>query len=111
MKSEPLEKDIQRTICEWLTLKQLFFWRSNNIPVFGMNNGGQRTFRSLGKWTPRGIPDIILLIHGQFVGIEVKRPGRKLSPDQEIFKERCEKNGAVYLIVTSLEDLTNQLFI
>jgi hypothetical protein len=105
----PLEKDIQRQICEWLQLKKYFFWRANNIPVYGKNNAGAKTFRSLPKFTPRGLPDIMLINRGIFVAIEVKRPGAKLRPEQAEFGAKCVLNNAHYLVATSIENLQEQL--
>lgn len=101
----PLEKDIQRTICEYLALKKYFFWRSNNIPVFGKNNAGEKRFRSLPKYTPRGLPDIIIVHKGKFVAIEVKRPGALLRPEQKEFGIKCVLSGGLYKIVHSLEEV------
>jgi len=104
-KSKVLEKDIQREICDYLHDNGYFFWRSNNIPVFGMNNGGKRTFRSLPKYTPRGLPDIICVFKGKFIALEVKRPGALLRPEQEEFGVRCVLNGGLYHVVRSLEEV------
>ncbi len=106
----PLEKDVQRTICEWLEVNKYFFWRSNNIPVFSRNNAGKMAFRSLGKYTPRGIPDIILIIRGLFIGVEVKREGVKtLREEQETFKYNIENNGGRYWVVHSIEELKGKI--
>lgn len=105
IKKLPLEKDIQRECCEWLDKEGFFFWRSNNIPVFGQNNGGNRTFRSMGKYSPKGIPDIILIYNGKFIALEIKRPKAKLRPDQEVFQARCADNGAKYFVIHSLDEL------
>jgi hypothetical protein len=101
----PLEKDIQREICQWLDNMGFFFWRANNIPVYGMNNGGKFTFRSMPKYTPKGICDIIVVHNGLFIGIEVKRPKAKLRPEQEQFMEDVYSNGGLYHVVTSVQDL------
>jgi hypothetical protein len=106
---KPLEKDIQREICEYLNDNKYFFWRSNNIPVFGMNNGGKKTFRSLPKFTPRGIPDIILLHNSKFIGFEVKRPGEKLRPEQITFQSNCHGAGCDYYVVYCLNDVKKAL--
>ena len=85
------ESVIVREVCDYLKERGIFFWRSNNIPVFG---------RSLPKYTPKGLPDIFAIIRGHCIGIEVKRPtgedgdrerngrkvrGGKLSPFQAEF--------------------------
>lgn len=105
MENKILEKDIQRQICEWLELKKFFFWRSNNIPVFGRSNDGTKRFRALPKYTPRGLPDIIVICAGKFYAIEVKRPGQKLRLEQSEFKIKCFKHGSNYITAFCLEDV------
>ena len=102
----PLEKDVQNTICEYLLAKNYFFWRNNVIPVFGRNNGGKMAFRSMGKYAMKGLPDIIIIINGKFVGIEVKRQGiDALRPEQIHFRDKCIENNTYYIVVHSLEEL------
>lgn len=110
---EPLEKDIQRTICDWLCLKGYFFWRSNNIPVFGMNNGGKMTFRALPKYTPKGLPDIMVIHKGKFIALEIKRKKAKQTFEQEIFGKKLIENGGIYYILHCYGDImhVSELFI
>lgn len=103
-----LEKDIQRAICDWLALGNYFFWRSNNTPVYGAsgrNHDGAMRFRALPKYTPRGLPDIIVIHRGKFVALEVKRPGQKLRPEQADFGMRTVVAGGEYHKVCSLKDV------
>lgn len=101
-----LESVIQREVCDYLASRGYFFWRSNNVPVFALSNDGVRRFRSLPKYTPKGLPDIILVRHdGILVGIEIKRPGEKLKPDQAQFALKLIKDNARYHCVHSLEEL------
>lgn len=108
-KTIPLEKEIQRKICDYLAKEGKFFWRSNNIPVFATNNGGQKTFRSLPKHTPRGLPDIIMVYRSKFIAFEVKRPGAKLRPEQAEFGIKCEDNGGYYFAVHSVDEVKESL--
>jgi hypothetical protein len=100
-----LEKDIQREICDWLASKGYFFWRSNNIPVYGFSNDGRRRFRALPKYTPRGLPDIICIHRGTFIAIEVKRPGAKLRPEQAEFATKLVTQGGFHILAFSLSDV------
>ena len=105
-----LEKDIQREILEYLDLRgDLFFWRSNNVPVFGTSKDGKKRFRSMPKFSMKGVPDITLVSEGRFVGLEVKREGCDLYPDQIIFKEKLENRGGRYFVVRSVDDVKNAL--
>lgn len=60
------------------------------------------------KYTMRGIPDIIVVHEGSFIGIEVKRDKGVLSEYQKEFKSLCENNGATYFMVKSLDDVIAQ---
>jgi penicillin-binding protein-related factor A (putative recombinase) len=109
-KKTPLEKDVQNSICEYLKLHSYFFWRNNTMPVFSRNNAGNMAFRSMGKYAMKGLPDIILIFKGKFVGIEVKRQGiNALRPEQIKFQELCIAHGAIYVVVHSLEELVDNL--
>lgn len=113
------ETQVQREICDYLYGRRLFFWRSNNIPVFG---------RALPKYTLKGLPDIFIIHGGKCIGFEVKREGSEeereksgrkvragmLSPEQAEFGVRMENAGAFYFCVRSVQDAEealNSLFI
>lgn len=110
MEKKILEKDIQREICEYLTNKGIFFWRNNNVPIFGRSNDGIKRFRAMPKYTPKGLPDIICLHKGIFLGLEVKRPESFLkngTPEQRLICQKIIVNGGVYKIVFSVSDVEN----
>lgn len=50
-----------------------------------------------------GIPDLYIVINGQHVEIEVKRPGGELRPMQVKFKEMCERRHIHYLCADNLD--------
>lgn len=104
-KNRKLESEIQREICDYLAYKGLFFWRSNNIPVFGRSNDGIRRFRKLPKYTPHGLPDIIVIKNGHFIGLEVKRENTKQTPEQVTMQYNIEDNGGYYYVITSTKDI------
>ncbi len=107
------ETQIVSEICEELKANNLFFWRSNNVPVMG---------RAMPKFAIKGLPDIFVVVATLFIAIEVKRPeggdgdrepnGRKvrkgvLSPDQAAFATAFTLNGGNYMCVRSLEEVIN----
>lgn len=51
-----------------------------------------------------GVPDIILIDKGIFVGLEVKTATGKQSAAQKSFDKRCEEAGGNYFIVRSIKD-------
>ena len=96
------EVGVQYAICDYLALKNYFFWRVNNIPVFDSQRGG---FRRLPKYGKAGIPDIIVIVGGIFIGLEVKNERGKQSSAQLQFQLDCTKAGGRYYVVRSLQDV------
>lgn len=101
-----LEKDIQMTICKYLEIKGIFFWRQNNTPIYS-----EGRFRAMPKYSKKGIPDIIAILppFGRFIGIEVKRPNGVISSHQEAFRRQLEAVGGEYIIATNLKDVIDFL--
>lgn len=101
-----LEKEIQNTICEYLSLKmrqgKLMFWRNNTV---GMYDPKQQVFRAMPKYALKGVADIIVIKDGFAIFLEVKRKGTKQSPDQIAFEKLVKANSGEYYVVRSLEDV------
>lgn len=103
-KKKILEKDIQREICDWLHSKGAFFWRQNNMPVFQRDTRGSR-FRAMPKYALKGLPDIMCISNGRFIGLEVKIPGYWKRTDSQIeIMDKFRDYGAYYAVVTSLKE-------
>lgn len=96
-----LEKDIQKAICEYLAYKKHFFWRQNTMPVVKPDG----SFRAMPKYSTRGVPDIIVIKDGKFIGLEVKQPKGKLGESQVEFFRRCTLAGGEYYVVTSVDEV------
>ncbi len=99
---QPLESQIQSAICEYLSAKRVFFWRQNVNPIY---NSKTESFRAMPKYSLTGVSDIIALKNGTAYFIEVKRPKGVVSANQRVFEELVTKNGGVYKVVTSIDDV------
>lgn len=112
----PKEKDIQAAICEYLTLRGIFHWRAN---TGGSSYPGKDGKVRYVKYGFKGVADIIGIRHyyqaaakrdfGQFIAIEVKRPGGKPSLDQLAFQRAVEAHGGIYILAMSVEDVQRGL--
>ena len=57
-----------------------------------------------------GSPDLVLVVRGRFLGLEVKRPrtddhaAGQLSPEQKAWRDKAERAGVVYRRVRSVEE-------
>jgi hypothetical protein len=94
------ESEIQKQILDYLALKRIFHYRQNS-GAFDNGKGGFYRFGVLGA------PDIICVIKGQYVGIEVKAPKGKQSDHQKGFQQALEAAGGRYVLAYSLEDVMN----
>ena len=93
------EKEILKSILEYLGIMKIFVWR-NNSGALRTESGGFVRFGATGA------PDIVgLLPGGQFFGIEVKRHGGKQTDAQRSFEEAIKKQGGVYILVFSLDEV------
>lgn len=95
------EKETQKSVMEYLKWKKVFHFRVNSGAVVGEYKGNRRFF----KFSTPGCPDIIAVIKGKFVGLEIKDVKGKLNANQEAFKSELEKAGGKYLTVKSLDDV------
>ena len=54
-----------------------------------------------------GSPDIICVIKGQYVGIEVKGTKGVQSDNQKQFQQDLERAGGLYILARDLSDIVN----
>ncbi len=54
---------------------------------------------------PSASPDIICVINGQYVGIEVKAPKGKQSEHEKEFEQNLIAAGGRYILAPSLDDV------
>lgn len=99
------ESEIQSAICEYLAIRGRCFFRLNNIPAFSRGADGSVRMRRLPKHTPRGLPDIVVVVGGVFFGLEVKRPKTYQSPEQKEFERWVKSHGGKYAVVRSIDDV------
>jgi len=102
----PLEKDIQKAIIAFLSAhpKISIYGRFNSgTAITGDAQGNTRytRFNSI-----KGFPDIHgMLKGGRAVYIEVKRPGGRVSDEQQEFIDKVSAHGAVAFVAYSVDDV------
>jgi hypothetical protein len=95
------ESDIQKVIMDWLTLHRIFHYRNNAGGMSGKHKG-KPWFVKFGKV---GMPDIVAVFKGRYIGIEVKGPKGFQSRVQTEFQVELEKAGGIYILARSIEDV------
>ena len=93
------ETALKKQCLEWLAIKGIFAYKQN-CGGFKNPTGGFYRFSSM-----NGLPDIVCIIKGKYIGVELKVDKKEQSDFQIIFQENLEKAGGAYYIIRSLEDL------
>lgn len=111
-KRKDLEASVQRECLAWLTA-------CDNVLYVERRNSGAVQFSdgAFMRFGAKGAADIWCIVkgvHGHYpvhIEIECKRRDGKgrLSQHQKVFQKHCEEIGVPYLVVTSAEDLEQQL--
>jgi hypothetical protein len=96
------ETDIQKGVCDYLALRKHFFWRSNNMPVY---DSVRKSYRALPKYAKHGIPDIIVIKDGFFIGLEIKKKGGYQSKEQKLFEKELKEAGGEYWVIRDIDQL------
>lgn len=79
-------------------------YRINNGAVYDRKKGVYR--KGVQR---RGIPDVIGIIDGRFIGIEVKIGKDRQSADQKEIEREINDAGGVYFIAKSYDDYLNKI--
>jgi Holliday junction resolvase len=83
------EGKIQAAIIKYLKEEKIFHFRYNAVS------------------SSFGLPDIIAIVNGMFIGLEVKTPTGKATELQMKMQEAIIKAGGIYEFVTSVEEVRN----
>ena len=126
------EKQIQQTIINYLLFrKDVFFWRQNsgsftekakaalNKIMFAMKLAPAITsriqgsfYKAMGRYdctSVKGLPDIIVIKDGMFIGFEVKTATGRQRETQKEAQAKIEKAGGKYFIVRSVDEVKDIL--
>jgi len=95
------ETEIQKQILDYLRLKKVFCYRQNS-GAFKTQSGHFYRFGTAGS------PDIIAVINGKYIGIEVKLPKGRQSQSQKDFQKQLENAGGEYILARNLSDIISK---
>jgi len=98
-----LEKEIEKQILDYLTLKGFYAWKNPTIGLFDTKRGKFR--KPNNKYLISGVSDIIAIKQGKVYFIEVKTDKGRQTPNQKLFESNIDVNGGVYILARSIEDL------
>lgn len=98
------ESEIQRSILDNLRWRGILAFRCQPAPVPVRKGNAVVGFRRADAFNV-GMPDIVCVIRGRFVGIEVKSQTGRQRPEQRVWQERIANAGGVYVLARSWEDV------
>ena len=91
---------------DYLDAMGIFHFPINNVPI-ALPNGGFRRFLGM-----KGISDAVIIAKDNVIFLEYKAPKKKISIDQEIFRDNVLKHGGDhvhYSVVHSVDELETDL--
>ena len=100
-----LEKDIQKSILDYLRMNGFMAWKSVSTGIAGGGKDKTR-FYSMGQ---KGLSDIIALKDGATIFIEVKTDKGVLTDNQKKFLEDVRRKGAIGIVARSIDDVAKVL--
>jgi hypothetical protein len=101
----PTETVLVRACLDYLCLKGILAWRTNNTGVYDPTHKRFRAFRGL-----KGVSDILgILDGGRLLAIETKSATGRLSADQKWFLDEVARRGGLALVVWGVKELAEAL--
>lgn len=98
------------------TIESEILWRLYKLGIFCWKNtsggfyDGKRMRRHVNPFAILGTSDILAIIKGIFIAIEVKSAKGKPTPDQVKFIDNINKNGGIAFIARSWECVEKKLY-
>lgn len=95
------ETDLVRSILRALELRGVWAWRMNSgtLPAVGKRGVEYRV-----RLAPAGTPDILAVVGGRLIGLEVKTTKARQRPSQSAWQAKAEQHGAGYRVVRSARE-------
>lgn len=100
------ERIIEKQILEFLRIIGIYCWKNQSQGTWDAKIGA---YRKASAYSIKGASDILGIIQGRFLAIEVKSPGGVVTPEQRIFIARINAEGGISFISRSVEQTAENL--
>ena len=101
------EEIIEGQILTFLEHIGWFVWKNQTAGFYSTKK--KRFLKAKSRFQINGTSDILCVVHGRFVAIEVKTPKGTVTDDQRTFLARVNKEGGTAFVARSLSQAINQL--
>tara|TARA_Y100000114_G_scaffold35823_2_gene31361 strand:- start:1369 stop:1740 length:372 start_codon:yes stop_codon:yes gene_type:complete len=98
---------VENSILEFLLWYPGKFWKNNSVGVYDPVKKCYRKAKS--KHIINGVSDILGVMNGRFIAIEVKSAKGRLSEAQKDFIHEVKQNGGIAFVARSLQDVKDNL--
>lgn len=102
------ESNIQHAILDNLRWRGILAFRCQPAPIPIRKGKTIIGFRRSDAFNV-GMPDIVCVIRGQFIGIEVKSPEGRQRADQRDWQTKIETAGGTYILVRSWDEVAKAI--
>lgn len=102
------EQLVKHAIMDYLRLmpKAKFFW----VKSTGTYDPVAKIFRrSNSRWEIRGVSDILGVMNGRFIAIEVKSAKGRVTPEQKLFIDQVNACGGLGFVARSVADVAERI--
>ena len=101
------EKEVEKSILEFLEWYPGYYWKNNSVGVYDARKQVYRKAKS--KYIINGVSDILGVVNGKFVAIEVKSAKGRLSESQKDFMHQVKDKGGIAFVARCIEDVKRNL--
>jgi len=91
----------KQVLAHLMQVPDSFFWRANT--------GAAKTARGFVHFGLPGQSDVLGLVRGRFVAVELKSEDGRLRPEQRAFRDRVLRAGGIYIVARSVDDALNPI--
>lgn len=103
-----LEKGIENSILRFLKLIGVYCWKNQSTGVWDPK---KQIFRKpKNPHHINGVADILGVINGRFIAIEVKSEKGTISPEQRVFITRINAEGGVAFVARGVDQVARELY-
>jgi hypothetical protein len=107
------ESEVSKSIQDYLNKRHVYNDRLNSgmvqlVTQYKGKDGKQKEFRRWLHLCRKGTPDRFFILSGRIYFVEVKKYGKKPSPEQIATHDELRRSGAVIIIADSLKSFMRQ---
>jgi penicillin-binding protein-related factor A (putative recombinase) len=103
-----VEKGIENAILRFLKQLGIYCWKNQSVGIY---DPVRRTFRRPNNEAHiKGVSDILGIVEGKMLAIEVKSAKGRVSPEQRVFITRINNEGGIAFVARNVDQVARELY-